>query len=99
VNPQVNKYEVLYIINAGLEDEARTALIEKFNAIITQSGGSIDDIEEWGRRKLAYEIDYQTEGYYVLEHFTADAELPRELERNFRIADDVLRYLVTRVGE
>lgn len=95
----MNKYEVLYIIRANVEDEARSALIEKFNAIITQRGGSVDDIEEWGRRKLAYTIDYENEGYYVLEHFTADAELPKELERNYRISDDVLRYLVTRVGE
>jgi small subunit ribosomal protein S6 len=95
----MNKYEVLYIIKSGLEDEARNALIEKFNGIITQSGGTIDDIEEWGKRKLAYSINYQTEGYYVLEHFTANSELPKELERNFRITDDVLRYLVTRVGE
>ena len=94
----MHKYEVLYILRPGLEDEARNALIERFNAIITQSGGSVDDIEEWGKRKLAYSIDYENEGYYVLEHFTSGTELPKELERNFRISDDVLRYLVTRVG-
>ncbi|MFZ5974420.1 MAG: 30S ribosomal protein S6 [Bacillota bacterium] len=95
----MHKYEVLYIITPGLEDEARNALIEKFNAVITQGGGSVDDIEEWGKRKLAYTIDYKNEGYYVLEHFTSGPELPKELERNFRISDDVLRFLVTRVGE
>ncbi len=95
----MNKYEVLYIIKADIEDEARNALIEKFNTIITDNGGSIDDIDEWGKRKLAYEIDYQSDGYYVLEHFTAPADLPAELERNFRISDSILRYLVTRAGE
>ncbi len=94
----MHKYEVLYIIRSGLEDEAKNALIERFNAIITQGGGTVDDIEEWGKRKLAYPIDDENEGYYVLEHFTSGTELPRELERNFRISDDVLRYLVTRVG-
>ncbi|NLT16896.1 MAG: 30S ribosomal protein S6 [Clostridiales bacterium] len=94
----MHKYEVLYIIRPGLEDEAKNALIERFNAIITQGGGTVDDIEEWGKRKLAYPIDDENEGYYVLEHFTSGTELPRELERNFRISDDVLRYLVTRVG-
>jgi len=94
----MHKYEVLYILRPGLEDEARNALIERFNTIITQGGGSVDDIEEWGKRKLAYAIDYENEGYYVLEHFTSGTELPKELERNFRISDDVLRYLVTRVG-
>lgn len=94
----MHKYEVLYIIRSGLEDEAKNALIERFNTIITQGGGTVDDIEEWGKRKLAYPIDDENEGYYVLEHFTSGTELPRELERNFRISDDVLRYLVTRVG-
>lgn len=94
----MHKYEVLYILRPGLEDEARNALIERFNAVIANGGGSVDDIEEWGKRKLAYAIDDENEGYYVLEHFTSGTELPRELERNFRISDDVLRYLVTRVG-
>ena len=94
----MHKYEVLYIIRPGLEDEAKNALIERFNAIIAQGGGAVDDIEEWGKRKLAYPVDDENEGYYVLEHFTSGTELPRELERNFRISDDVLRYLVTRVG-
>ena len=62
----MNKYEVVYIIDPAVEEEARKELIAKFNELITGNGGSVDKVEEWGKRRLAYAIDYKTEGYYVL---------------------------------
>ena len=91
---RMNKYEVVYIIDPAVEEEARKALIAKFNDLITGNGGSVDKVEEWGKRRLAYAIDYKTEGYYVLVNFQAEAELPKELERNLQISDSVIRYQV-----
>ena len=90
----MNKYELVYIIDPAVEDEARKELIAKFNDLITGNGGSVDKVEEWGKRRLAYAIDYKTEGYYVLVNFQAEADLPRELERNLQISDSVIRYQV-----
>lgn len=95
----MNKYEVVYIIDPAVEDEARKALIAKFNDLITGNGGSVDKVEEWGKRRLAYAIDYKTEGYYVLVNFQAEAELPKELERNLQISDSVIRYQVIKLIE
>ena len=95
----MNKYEVVYIIDPAVEEEARKELIAKFNDLITGNGGSIDKVEEWGKRRLAYAIDYKTEGYYVLVNFQAEAELPKELERNLQISDSIIRYQVIRLLE
>ena len=96
---EMNKYEVVYIIDPAVEDEARKALIAKFNDLITGNGGSVDKVEEWGKRRLAYAIDYKTEGYYVLVNFQAEADLPKELERNLQISDSVIRYQVIKLIE
>ena len=72
----MNSYELLYILNNELSDEAKGAVVEKLNAVVTDNGGTIDGIDKWGTRKLAYPIDYKTEGYYVLVNFTAPATLP-----------------------
>lgn len=95
----MNKYEVLYVVTPELEDEAIKAVIEKFAGIITANGGEIENTDEWGRKKLAYPIDYKTEGYYVLVDFAAAPELPHELERNFKNDESILRYMVTRKEE
>ena len=90
----MNSYELLYILNNELSDEAKGAVVEKLNAVVTDNGGTIDGIDKWGTRKLAYPIDYKTEGYYVLVNFTAPATLPDELERVMRITDAVIRFLI-----
>ena len=95
----MNKYEVVYIIDPAVEDEARKALIARFNDLIAGNGGTVDKVEEWGKKRLAYAIDYKTEGYYVLVNFQAEAELPKELERNLQISDSVIRYQVIRLIE
>ena len=96
----MNKYEMIYIIDTGLEEAARKELIEKVSTLITNNGGEIEKVDEtWGKRRLAYAIDYKTEGWYVLVNFQAPAELPRELERNLQINENVLRYLVVKLVE
>jgi small subunit ribosomal protein S6 len=96
----MNRYEMIYIIDTGLEEAARKELIEKVSALIANNGGEIEKVDEtWGKRRLAYAIDYKTEGWYVLVNFKAPADLPRELERNLQINENVLRYLVIKLEE
>ena len=93
----MNKYEVMYVIDTALEDQARTDVINRFSGIVESNGGKVERVDEWGKRRLAYAINYKTEGYYVLMYMSAPSDLPRELERNFKISDAILRYLVTRL--
>jgi small subunit ribosomal protein S6 len=86
----MNKYESMYILKPDLADEARTAQVDKFKSLVEQNGGKIEKVDEWGQRKLAYEIDYIKDGYYVLMTFESGPELPAELERNYKISDSVL---------
>ena len=89
----MNKYETMYIISPTLDEEQVKALVEKFNELISEHG-EIEKVEEWGRKKLAYEVQDQKEGYYVLVYFTANPEFPAELERIFKINEDILKYLI-----
>ncbi len=95
----MNKYEVLYILNAEQDDETLAAQAEKFSALVTANGGEVEKIDKWGRRRLAYPINFKNEGYYVLMNFSSGSELPMELERNFRISDEVVRYMVVRLED
>ena len=92
----MNQYEVMYIIDTALEEQARAELINRFSGLVELNGGQVDRVDEWGKRRLAYPINYKTEGYYVLMYIAAPADLPRELERNLQISDSVLRYMVIR---
>ena len=95
----MNKYEMMYIIDAALEDAPRKELIEKVSAQIAANGGVVEKVDEWGKRRLAYAINYKTEGYYVLVNFSAESEVPQEIERLLQINEQVLRYLVIRLEE
>ena len=95
----MNKYELIYIIDIAVEEEARKALIEKFNGIIAANGGEVVKVEEWGKRRLAYAIDYKTEGYYVYVAFNGASELPKELSRNLGINESVIRSQVVKLVE
>ena len=95
VKQVMNKYEAMYIINPTLDEESTKAIIEKFKGIV-EANGVPEALEEWGRKRLAYEVQDQKEGYYVLMHFEAPADFPAELERNFKITEGVMKYLVTR---
>jgi small subunit ribosomal protein S6 len=89
----------MYIVKPNYDEEQYAQFVEKYNALIQNNGGEIIKVEPWGKRRLAYEIDKLREGYYVLVRFNAEADLPAELERNFKIADEIMRYLVVRAGE
>lgn len=92
-------YEALYILRPDLGEEAIKATVEKFSALVAEQGGSVSKIDEWGTRKLAYEVEDYLDGYYVLMDFASENTCPSELERVFKITDEVLRYMVTRKGE
>ena len=95
----MNKYELMYIIDTSLEEAPRKELIEKVSGQIAENGGEVEKVDEWGKRRLAYAIDYKTEGYYVLVNFSAKPEVPQEIERRLQINEQVLRYLVIRLEE
>ncbi len=92
----MNKYEVLYIIDAALDDAAKDALVARFSKLVTDNAGEVESVDKWGVRKFAYEMNFKNEGYYVLMNFSANPDLPAEMERQMRISDDVIRYLVVR---
>ena len=95
----MNKYELIYIIDTTVEEAARKELIEKFNGIIAANGGEVVKVEEWGKRKLAYAINYITEGYYVLISFTSAPDFPKELDRILGITDGIIRSMIVCKGE
>ena len=90
----MNKYECLYVIVPELNEEETKSVIEKFNGVITANGGMIENVDEWGKRRLAYTIDYKTEGYYVLMSFTSAPEFPKELDRILGITEGVMRSMI-----
>ena len=92
----MNSYELLYILNNELADEAKEAVVEKLNAVVSSNGGTVDNVDKWGTKRLAYPINYKSEGYYVLVNFTAPATLPDELERVMRITDAVVRFMIVK---
>lgn len=92
-------YEAMYVLRPDMEEEQVNATIDRFSEIITNNGGEVTKVEPWGLRRLAYEVQKLREGYYVLCYFKGSTELPRELERNFKISDSVIRFLVVREGE
>lgn len=94
----LNKYETIFVLDAELSDEQREALVEKFKALIAE-GGELGEVEVWGKRRLAYEIDYKTEGYYFLANFSADSEFPKELKRIYGITEGVIRTIIIRKDE
>ena len=86
-------YEAMYILDPNLTEEATAALVEKFSTLVGNSG-SVTEVDQWGKRRLAYPINDLNEGYYVLMTFTAPAALPAELDRVFRITDGVMRSMI-----
>ena len=92
----MNKYELAVVISAKIEDDARAEVIEKVKDLITRVGGNVTDVDEWGKRRFAYEIQKMKEGFYYFIHFEAESTVPAELEQRIRIMDHVLRYLCVR---
>ena len=96
VQTAMNKYELALVVNAKIEDDARVATVEKAKEYVTKFGGNITNVEEWGKKKLAYEIQHMKEGFYYFIQFDAEADVPAQLEQAVRIMDNVLRYLCVR---
>ena len=92
------KYETMLITSAALDEEASSALIGKFKSLI-EANGTIDSIDEWGKRRLAYPINDLTEGYYVLMSFTSGPEFPKELDRILGITEGIMRSMIVCKGE
>ena len=95
----MNKYELVYVIDTMLDDDARKAVMDRFNGMIETLGGKVEKVEEWGKRRLAYPINSKTEGYYLLVNFAAESDVPKEMERNLQISESILRYLIVKVEE
>ena len=92
----MNKYELALVVNAKIEDEARTATVDKVKGIIEKFGGTITNVDEWGKKKLAYEIQKMREGFYYFIQFDSDANCPSEVESRVRIMEEVIRFLCIR---
>ena len=96
---QMSKYEVMYIINANVEEEKRSALIEQLNGIITSEGGKVTKTTEWGMRDFAYEIDDMTKGYYVIVTFEAENAGLKEFDRLMRINPSIVRFMIVNIDD
>lgn len=94
----MNSYETIFIIDGTCDEEAMKKLQDKFTNLIA-ANGTVESVDEWGKRKLAYEINDRTEGYYVLVNFKADPEFPKELDRQYKITDGILRTIIIRKDE
>ena len=92
----MNKYELAVVVSAKIEDEERAAVVDKCKALIERFGGTITNVDDWGKKRLAYEIQNMTEGFYYFIQFEAESSAPAEIESRIRIMDNVLRYLVVK---
>ena len=92
----MNKYELAIVLSSKLEDEDRATAMEKIKEVITRFGGNVTTVDEWGKKRLAYEIQKMKEAYYYFVHFEADASCPGEVEKRVRIMEPVIRYLCVR---
>lgn len=92
----MRKYEMIFILHPSLDEEAVNATVDKFKGVIENAGGVVENVDLWGKRKLAYEIEKVNEGYYTLVNFSAEPQLPKELDRLFRINDSVIRHIIVK---
>lgn len=95
----MSKYELALVVNAKIEDDARMATVEKAKEYVTRFGGTITDVDDWGKKKLAYEIQKMDEGFYYFIHFDAPTDAPGQIEQRVRIMDNVLRFLCVKQEE
>ena len=95
----MRRYESLWVVNGDLPDEEVKSAIDKFSGIISSQGGTVVGLDEWGRRKLAYKIQGTIRGYFVLADFAGSPEMIKELERNYRIDDRIIRFLTTKKSD
>lgn len=95
----MNKYELTVVVSAKVEDEERAAIIDKCKALIERFGGTVTNVDDWGKRRLAYEVQHMKEAFYYFIQFDADAKAPAEIESRVRIMDNVVRFLCVRSDE
>ncbi len=95
----MTKYELAVVVSAKIEDEERAAVIDKVKALIERFGGTVTDVDDWGKKKLAYDIQKMSEAFYYFIHFDAETSAPAEIESRIRIMDNVLRYLCVKQDE
>lgn len=95
----MRKYETMFILSSEFTKEQIPERVEKFTNVIVNNGGQVDKVAEWGKRRLAYEVKKQRDGYYVLVNFSAEPGVSKELERIFRISEEVIRYLIVRLED
>lgn len=95
----MNKYELALIVSAQIEDDARAAVVEKAKEYITRATGTVTEVEEWGKKKLAYDVQKMSEGFYYFIQFEAASNVPAVVEQDVRIMDNVLRFLIVRKDE
>lgn len=95
----MNKYELVLIVSAKIEDDARAEVVERAKGYIDRFGGTVTEVEEWGKKKLAYAIQHMTEGFYYFIQFDAEGTAPAQIEQRVRIMDNVLRFLIVRKDE
>lgn len=95
----MNKYELAVIVSAKIEDDERVAVVDKCKALVERFGGTITEVDEWGKKRLAYEIQKMKEAFYYFIRFEADGNAPAEIESRIRIMDNVIRYLCVRQDE
>lgn len=95
----MNKYEMTVVVSAKIEDDERAAVVDKNKALVERFGGKVTNVDEAGKKRLAYEIQKQKEAFYYFIQFEAEATAPAEIESRVRIMDNVLRYLIVRTDE
>ena len=95
----MNKYELAVVVSAKIEDDERAAVVDKCKACVERFGGTITEVDEWDKKKLAYEIQKMKEAFYYFIRFEADSKAPAEIESRVRIMDNVIRYLCVRQDE
>ncbi len=95
----MNKYELAIVVTTKIEDEQRNEVVERCKALIERFGGTVTNVDDWGKKRLAYEIQKMKEGFYYFIRFEAESTVPVEIESRVRIMDNVIRYLVVRQDE
>lgn len=95
----MNKYELAIAVSAKIEDDERAATIDKVKAYVERSGGQITNVDEWGKKRLAYEVQHMKEAFYYFIQFDAESKAPAEIENNVRIMENVVRFLCVRQEE
>lgn len=95
----MRKYEIMYIIRPNMEEEARKAVVERFNNVLTENGAEITNVKDWGKRRLAYEIQKFRDGYYMILNVVAKPAAVQEFDRLARISEDIIRHIVVKEEE